>query len=237
MLQDDEAELRKTREELATYHDLVTHDVTNFAGTIGLVVERLLTQQDGDIPIRQRDLLRRINRQVYQLNHLAQNAKAIARLSHGALPVPTGTVELRPFLDRVAETVRAAHFDRTVDLAIDCSPELRVKELPLMENVFLNLVDNAVRHTPRDQAPRVKLTASRDNGEVKVSILGGPPAPPEVISKLFSRYVRGSESRGAGLGLTVVREIVERAGGSLEAGTGPLENDQAFEIRMILPDM
>lgn len=227
--------LAERQAELRTYHDLVTHDVTNFAGTLMGIVDTLLAQPEESLTPKQRELLRRANRQVFQLNHLAANAKTLARLREKGLPPASKSVRLQAVLRRVGETVRAVHFDRDVRVRIECPEALEVPEIPFMDHVFLNLVDNAVRHGPRGGAAGVRLVAAREDGHVQVRVQGGTPLDDGALAGLFDRYARGPGSKGTGLGLSVVREIVERAGGTVEAVRQAEREGEAFEVRLSIP--
>lgn len=231
------SELGEAQAELATYHDLVTHDVTNFAGTLMVIMEHLLDSPAGSLDGKTLDLLRRANRQVFQLNRLANNAKALHRVRRKGLPPTTGQVVLADLLRRVTDTVRAVHFDRPFDAEINCPRTVTPREIPFMENVLLNLVDNAIKHTPKDQKPSVIATVVAEGGRVRLKLRGGAPSDTELRSRLFERYSRGPHSTGAGLGLTVVREIVERAGGSLTvANAKNADGSESFEVTLDLPE-
>ncbi len=224
--------LEEQKAELGTYHDLVTHDVTNFAGTLMVIVEHLLTFPETALPPRGRELLFRANRQIFQLNALAGNAKTLMRLRQKGLPPAGQKVALGPLLQRVAETIRAVHFDRKVRTEVECPADLSIPEVPFLENVFLNLMDNAVRHGPRGEAPRVRIRVVPNGTGVRVAVSGGTPLDPAQQGKLFDRYVRGPSSKGAGLGLAVVREIVMRAGGAVEADTAQEDGKGVFRISL-----
>lgn len=241
-------ELEEAQTELATYHDLVTHDVTNFAGTLMVIMEHLLDRPEGALDAKTLDLLRRANRQIFQLNRLATNAKALHRVRRKGLPPATGRVALPELLRRVVVTVRAVHFDRPFDVELNCPPSVVLREIPFLENILLNLVDNAVRHTPKDERPRIVATATPESGpaeangpakvgRVRLRLRGGAPSDTELRSRLFERYSRGPHSTGAGLGLTVVREIVVRAGGALTvANAKNADGSESFEVTLDLPE-
>ena len=105
-------ELQERQDELSTYHDLVTHDVTNFAGTLQVIIRHLLSGNEGSLGQKQEELLKRANRQIFQLNRLADNAKTLVRLHEKGLPSFDERIQLKYILDRVVETVRSVHFDR-----------------------------------------------------------------------------------------------------------------------------
>jgi two-component system, OmpR family, sensor kinase len=78
----------------------------------------------------------------------------------------------------------------------------------------LNLVENAIRHTPK--GTHIRATVARDNGEVVLAVQDdGPGVPPELREQIFERFVRGAGDRGSssGLGLSIVRAVAESHGG------------------------
>ena len=88
--------------------------------------------------------------------------------------------------------------------------------------MVLNLLDNAIRHTPRGH--RVELTLREEDGEAIVEVADdGPGIPAGCASQVFDRFVRGSgpadtaRGTGTGLGLAIVSAVADSHGGSVEA--------------------
>ena len=80
----------------------------------------------------------------------------------------------------------------------------------------LNLVENAIRHTPK--GTRIRATVGRDNGDVVLAVQDdGPGVAPELRDHIFERFVRGAGDRGSssGLGLSIVRAVAESHGGNV----------------------
>jgi two-component system, OmpR family, sensor kinase len=81
----------------------------------------------------------------------------------------------------------------------------------------LNLVENAIRHTP--EGTRIRATVGSEHGDVVLVVQDdGPGVPPELRDHIFERFVRGSGDRGSssGLGLSIVRAVAEAHGGGVE---------------------
>jgi signal transduction histidine kinase len=100
-----------------------------------------------------------------------------------------------------------------------CDPGLKAMwgDHDRLEQVFVNLIDNALRHTPPGTPVRVQAAAGQSPGTVEIRISDeGPGIPPEEAEHLFLPYRRGgSGAPGAGLGLSIARGIAEAHGGSL----------------------
>jgi PAS domain S-box-containing protein len=229
------ASLVERKTELTTYHSLVTHDVSNFCATLQAVLERMLLEVDGTLTPKQEELLRRANRQSFELNRLAENAKLLSRLREKGLPAAQDPVSIEQTIHRAIELVRSVHFDRSFRVEVECSGELSVSGVPFVENIFLNIIDNAVRYSPRSREPFIRIESVAADGIVRVRIRGGSAVDNELLASVFDRYVRGPHSTGTGLGLAVIREIVERAGGKVSARNVENGDGGVFEITLDLP--
>ena len=120
-----------------------------------------------------------------------------------------------------SRSTRRTRARRDVRLERECPPGLRGRFDPLqLGRVLSNLVGNAIRHTP--PGGRVLISA-RDGLEVSV-IDTGAGLPPGAGERVFERFWRGDESRGAGgtgLGLAIARAIVELHGGTIRVADTP----------------
>jgi two-component system, OmpR family, sensor kinase len=86
-----------------------------------------------------------------------------------------------------------------------------------LHRLILNLLENAVRHTPA--GTRVRASTASDGGEVELVVEDdGPGIPPELSDRVFERFVRGGRdgARGSGLGLAIVRSVAEAHGGRVQ---------------------
>jgi signal transduction histidine kinase len=140
-----------------------------------------------------------------------------SRLVGGLQLVPT-SLDLRTMLVEVIEELRTAHPSRTIELR--CPGLLGVWDADRLEQVFSNLVGNAVHHSPAGTP--VTVTARQEGEDIHVEVHNdGPPIPEALRGELFSPFRRGardsrtSVTAGLGLGLFISSEIVTAHGGTI----------------------
>jgi two-component system, OmpR family, sensor histidine kinase TctE len=130
--------------------------------------------------------------------------------------------------------------DRDIDLSFDnaledAEPPARVKASPtLLREMVVNLVDNALRYTPKGGTVAVSLDRSSDSVRLRVQD-SGPGIPAEERTRVFERFYRvlGSGTEGNGLGLAIVHEIVTGAGGNVMLMDG--SGGSGLTVEVILP--
>lgn len=228
-------QLDAQKDEIRTYHSLLTHDISNVAMALLGLVERLLLQADGPLTDKQEELLRRSNRQALEMNRMGENARTLVRVREQGLPPPNGALPIRESLDRALRLVRDLHFDRPFEVRVDCPSGLSVRNLPFLESILINLLDNGVRHTPRELVPALQVRVKPDQDQLRIEVEGGAPPPPEVVSHLFDSENLPKKSSGHGIGLVLVREVLQRAGGSISVRTVREGERDVFEVDLTVP--
>ncbi len=176
------------------------------------------------------ETLRPVLAQVVRLGRLVDQLFDLSTLESGAVPMAHQTVDLLAIANSVAESARMRDGDTAVAVstdgtdASDLSVDLSVQGDPeRLHQVLTNLVDNALRYASDGLDPvRIKLLRVHDSVEIRV-IDSGPGIPHGLRSRVFDRFVRGDTSRasrssadgGAGLGLSIVKTIVDAHNGSI----------------------
>lgn len=160
--------------------------------------------------------VRRAARLVEQLLSLARQAPADSR--------PHAPVSLAALAREVIAELLPLADERGVDLGLaEDSAEPEVLGDPAALHALLrNLVDNAVRYTPR--GGRVDLAIAESAGEPRLTVTDtGPGIPPDERGRVFDRFYRspGTGGVGSGLGLAIVRAAAQAHGASVELGDGP----------------
>jgi signal transduction histidine kinase len=163
-----------------------------------------------------------LREEVDRLTRLAASLSVLA--GEEREPAEPGPVELDALVRVSAELAAPALARRSVSLDVAAEPGLvvigRADELT---QVLANLLQNAVRYTPA--GGRVEVTAERAAGGVVVRVANtGPGIPAEDLPRVWERFYRVEKSRdrtrgGAGVGLAIVRQLVEGAGGQVGASS------------------
>jgi signal transduction histidine kinase len=171
--------------------------------------------------------------QVERLGRLVQQLLDLSRLESGTLALDRRHFEIEPMLDLALRESRL-HSD-AVSLEIEIEPrEFSLEaDAERLHQVVANLVENAVRHSPRDGRVIVRAIATADGARLEV-IDEGPGIPDADASRVFERFYRADSARssrdgGAGLGLAIARWIVELHGGDIRA-----ERSEPHGCRMVV---
>jgi two-component system, OmpR family, phosphate regulon sensor histidine kinase PhoR len=197
----------------------VSHELRTPLSIIKGYIETLVDSHR-EMPTEDRErFLRTIQRHTERLNSLLEDLLALSRLESIHPGLRRESTELAELLGNLIEDLRgrAAARDHTVSAFID--PAIgRVLVDPLkITQVCENLIDNALKYTPRGS--RIDLSAHLRAGEVEISVRdNGPGIPAADLPHLFERFYRVDKGRsrekgGTGLGLSIVKHIVQLHGG------------------------
>jgi two-component system sensor histidine kinase KdpD len=195
----------------------VSHDLRTPLTSITGAASTLLESDGGLTAASRRDLLETISEEAHRLNRLVQNLLEMTRLEAG--------VQVKKDWHPLEEVVGAAlsHLERLLrEHPVRASLP---KDLPLVplddvliEQVLINLLENAVKYTP--PGTLIEIGASAGDGAVTVEVADrGPGLPPGDVERAFEKFYRGAPevARGAGLGLAICRAIVGAHGGRIWA--------------------
>lgn len=185
--------------------------------------------QDGVFP-PDREHLETIREQTAVLARLTADLRDLSLAESGQLRLQLAPADLADVLQRSLLTFAAAAGDKGIELASDLAPGLPRVEVDVarFDQVLGNLMTNAIRHTPAGGTITVAARAIErdqvhgvDSPSVLVSVADtGEGIAPEHLPHVFDRFYRAEESRsrgdgGAGLGLAIVRQMVQAHGGTV----------------------
>ena len=176
--------------------------------------------------------LERIGESADHLGRLATQLLVLARADDARVD-PSGTVDLSATVRVACHDIADAAIAKSIRLALDVpETELRVRgDADLLHELFVNLIDNAVRYTPPGGEVVVRAYAAPDPVvEVEDDGPGIPEAERELVFERFYR-VLGTGVAGSGLGLPIVRSIAQRHGATVEVEAGPNGRGTRLRVR------
>ncbi len=155
-----------------------------------------------------------------RIERLVGDLLDLARFEAGGISLQQENVAVDELFERVSERHAKAAHDKNVAIVIEPHEEniRMVGDSHRLEQALQNLAANALRHTPPGGA--VRLGASREEGRVRLTVAdNGLGISPEHLARVFDRFYKADQSRfqsgGSGLGLSIVKAIIERHGGAV----------------------
>jgi len=230
------AEKTRIQEFLERFIAILGHDLRNPLSAIDMNLTRLREKVTDPALARMLDRMAssstRMARMIGQILDLTRSRLA------GRLELQRAPMDLRDALTRIVEELRAAQPDRTIDLRSPSLPGTWDRDR--LEQVFSNLVGNALLYGDPDRPITVEAVEAGDGATIHVDVHNhGAPIPEELQADLFNPFRRATfteETRkggeGLGLGLYISRELVAAHGGTIDVRSAP---GQGTTFRVALP--
>jgi len=220
---DRQRELEHARRELVA---AVSHDLRTPLTAVRAMVEALADGVVSDPATRDR-YLKSAQAQLENLSTLVDDLFEIAQLDAGVLRIELERASLHDLVSDTLSNLRPHAERQGVRLVGEVEPgaDLVLMNPPKLQRVLHNLISNALRHTPADGTITLRATAAGDEVEVTVAD-NGEGISPDDLPHVFERTYRGEKSRsrdygGAGLGLAIVRGLIEAHGGRIWVESQP----------------
>ena len=207
--------------------DSVSHDLRTPLATIRTAAGSMMDAALDDEPAVRRERAAVIDREAERLNRLVSNLLDMSRIEAGDLHARLEQFPLEDLVDTTLERMTELLEGHPVTVAMRADlPPVEVDAV-FIDQVLTNLLENTARHTPAGTPVRVHADGLVE-GRVRLTVEdGGPGVPAEWLGRLFVKFSRvpggvpGSR-RGSGLGLAVVRGLVEAMGGRVAVRTSEL---------------
>ena len=215
-------------------HELMTplSAIRGYVETLGM----------SDLPIGQDTRMRYLDiveQETHKLEAIIGDLLDLARLEGGGDRLRAEPVAVGDLFKRIADRHEPSLRDHRIALEGDIAPDTPriLGDAGRLEQALQNLAANAIRHTPTGGV--VRLSAQRAEDGVRITVRdSGPGIPPEHLPRVFDRFYKVDASRagtavpsGSGLGLSIVRAIIERHGGTVTAANGP-DGGALFELHL-----
>lgn len=206
----------------------VSHDLRTPLATITGAATTLLAEDARIGDAVRRELLESVREEAERLNRLVQNLLEMTRLESGALKLRQEWHSMEEVVGAALRRCARALTGRRLDVRVP--PDLPLVEMDdvLIEQVLINLLDNASKYAPAGAPVSVSVTGDPERVTVEVADRG-PGLPPGSEERIFEKFYRSGTApgRGAGLGLAIAKGIVEAHRGRIWAHSLP-EGGAAF---------
>jgi signal transduction histidine kinase/CheY-like chemotaxis protein len=238
-----QSELRRRAEEADRRKDeflaMLAHEQRNPLAPVRSAAHILA--QDAGLGPQARWATEVLGRQVGQLTRLVDDLLDVSRIARGKINLRVGPVELAAVVARAVETSRPLLDARRQQLTVSLPPgPLRLRgDEARMAQALANLLNNAAKYT--DEGGRIGLTAEAEAGEFVVRVRDtGCGIAPELLPRVFEAFTQADRSLdraqgGLGIGLAIVRGLVELHGGTVEARSQGPGKGSEFVVRLPAP--
>jgi PAS domain S-box-containing protein len=216
--------LREADQRKDQFLATLAHELRNPLAPIGAAAEMLTRPTLGDEHLSWSRQV--IQRQVEHMARLLDDLLDVARITRGKLRLQKRTVDLASVVDTAVEAVRPLMTARAHDLTVDLPPELPTLDAdPVrLAQVLSNLLTNAAKYT--DSPGRITLAARVEGSVLRISVKdNGIGLSPSALTHIFEMFSQGHEDLGRaegglGIGLALVKGLVDLHDGAIEAFTG-----------------
>lgn len=220
----------KTRFFANVSHDLRS-PLTLILGALDKIIDRDYEIMDKE----SKELLDLGMKNGKRLLYLADEIMDLTRLEEGKVKLELQYVKIVPYLRLLTKMFSSAADIKSIELRFSSRAEdettLQI-DPHQFEKIIYNLLSNAIKFTPENGKVDVQLSTDKHNLEISISD-SGPGIQEENLKYIFDRYYQSSESKtsqaGVGIGLALVRELVELHGGTIRATSG--NNGSVFTIQ------
>jgi signal transduction histidine kinase/ActR/RegA family two-component response regulator len=212
---------------------MLGHELRNPLAAVRLAAS-LLAENDPQHAARHRSI---IDRQTQHLARLIDDLLDIARVTYGKVSLRPEPLFLDALLQGCCHSLDQAFRDRGISLTLSLQPNLPVRgDRVRLEQVFSNLLQNAIKYTPTGGSVEVSARSKRSSVVVVIRDTGvGLDA--EVLSRIFDLFAQVDRSLdraqgGLGIGLTLVRSLVQLHGGTVHAKSEGLGRGAEFQVEL-----
>lgn len=183
-----------------------------------------------------------IERNAWAQKQIIEDILDVSRVITGKLQLHLGPVDLATVVNAALDAVRPAFEAKDIRVETNYEQGLKVVtgDADRLQQVVWNLLSNASKFTPPGGAVGINITQDRTHADIEISD-NGPGIDPEFLPHVFERFRQadGSTTRlhgGLGLGLAIVRHLVELHGGMIGVENGTVRSGAVFSVKLPLPN-
>jgi signal transduction histidine kinase len=223
----------KSRDEFLA---MLSHELRNPLATILTAIQLAEHREAGAGPWRERGV---ILRQTQLLSRLVDDLLDVSRVTAGKIVLHRAPVNVRDLVERCVQAASSEAASRKIELrVVGGGPRRWVLEGDSirLEQVVNNLLSNALKYTPKGGLVEVTVAPGESEGEIRVRDTG-VGIEPEILPRVFDLFTQGEKTLaraqgGLGIGLTLVRSLVELHGGTVRAESEGAGRGSTFIVRL-----
>jgi two-component system phosphate regulon sensor histidine kinase PhoR len=223
----DISELKRLEKIRRDFVANVSHELRTPVTVIKGYAETLLSGALATNPERTCDFLEKIHRHSERLSSLVDDLLALSELESGVDRPEPPPVQIGPAIDHVCALLEEKASVKGIDIQRQGVGEAEqvIADRAKLEQVLLNLLDNAIKYTP--EGGSIDISTVEKEGMLKVDVKDtGIGIPEKDLPRIFERFyrvdaARSREQGGTGLGLAIVKHIVQQYGGSVSVESVP----------------
>lgn len=205
-------------------HELRT-PLTALSGSLEML---LIGAERGDIEAS-RQLARGMYTEVQRMHRLVEDLLALTRLDEGKMVLREDTIDLRAVIDKVYDQAQQLAHGQEIRKQIAPDTPLVLADTDRLQQVLLNIVDNALKFTHADGCVELSAYGEKKTAAIIVIRDNGKGIPSEALPRVFDRFYRADPARsrspqvvgGNGLGLAIAKELIEAQGGAISISSVP----------------
>jgi signal transduction histidine kinase len=211
---------------------MLSHELRNPLSAVTSAIEllnRIGSQAEAEVNAR-----RILRRQTQHLAHMLDDLLDVARVTSGHLALSRRNIDLAARVQHLVGTLEITGQPNAHQLTLDLNEVWIDADPTRIEQVINNLLNNAIKYTP--PGGRIEVRVGGEAGQARLEVRNsGPGIPAELLPRIFDLFVQGERTLdrrdgGLGVGLTLVRRLVELHGGSIHAETNELGT--AISVRL-----
>jgi PAS domain S-box-containing protein len=216
----------------------LAHELRNPLSALGMAAEILaLNPEDSE---SREFAVQTIKRQVQFSTRLIEDLLDVTRIKQGKLRLSSQLINLIEVIDRAVATVRprASEKRQTIHTILDGGPVSVMADADRLQQVFVNLIQNAIKYTHEGGDVWVKLLLDGKEAAIKIED-NGVGISADLLPKIFDLFAQAETSEeyasgGLGIGLSVVKDLVRLHGGSVQVRSDGLSRGSEFIVRLPL---
>ena len=220
VLLQDLTELRRLETVRRDFIANISHELRTPVASLKVLAETLYEGAVDD-PAVAKDFLEKMNIETDRLTQMVNELSELSRIESGDVSLKIKSIDINELATRVVERLKAQADRVGLSLVMNIPPGLPrvMADEERVEQVFINLLHNAIKFTP--SGGRIDLSAKIEDGNILISVADtGVGIPADDLPRVFERFYKVDKARagaGTGLGLAIAKHIIELHGGRIWA--------------------